>query len=751
MAYTDSQKVDYLFKKLGYGVAKTDVFANKGPTGEGNASPLLSPGDTIWVSSDQIATVAQLPTSNSSVVTVYRDSLTTSVQCINAGAATTNATWYTGLTNWIPTSYGSGYQIKLYAGPSGSATPQNFTSLPPAGVNNDSWFFDYQSGIVNFGDTNVPAAVSGNVVYVVGARYTGPVGLTNSGPLISGTINTANVSVYSNSTVTSTNATYYPQLQDKASGNAAIYTASTLSFNPSSGNLTASNVAATQINGSLLGAVLTPAQTLITTVGNLTNLTVGGNITTVGNINTLGNVTTTTGVFWPNGNPYGSGTTYSNANVTSLLIGLTSNISTTANIYAGNVITTQANLTTIIATGNVTAGALVGTHYGNVNTTWVLGGNGNVNIQPGGLSVTNFVSNTAVSLPVGTTLQRPANVAGYTRFNTDLGTLEYYNGNLWVSVTNAITDQTFVGDGATQTFNLTNVSTGTGILVSINGVLQNPNTYTVNTAGTQVTFAEAPLITDSVDIRYLATSLNASTYGNTQAIALLSNNVSNIGTTGNLYVGGNLTVVGNIVTLNYETINNTEYANSIVATGNLTVSGNSALTGNATAPTANISVNNNQIATTAYVHNMLPTGIILMWSGSSATIPYGWYLCDGTNGTPNLVNRFIVGATSTYAVGATGGSADAVVVSHNHTASSSVTDPGHSHTKSWSTPNDFNRGSLGPGIVWLPDDQSYGYQNVSTDSATTGISVSTSVGTTGSSATNANLPPYYALCYIMKS
>lgn len=524
MAYSELQKVDYLFKKLGYGVAKTDVFANKGPTGEGNASPLLTPGDTIWVSSNQIASSAQLPTSNSSVVTVYRDSLTTSVQCVNAGAATTNATWYTGLTNWIPTSYGSGYQIKLYAGPSGSSTPQNFINLPPAGVNNDSWFFDYQSGIVNFGDTNVPAAVSGNVVYVVGARYTGPVGLTNAGPLISGTINTSNVSVYSNSSITSTNSTYYLQLQDVASGNAATYTASTLSFNPSSGNLTTSNVSATQFNGSLIGAVLTPSQTLITTVGNLTNLTVGGNITTIGN------VTTTNGVFWPNGQAYGSGTTYANANVTALLTGLTSLVSTSGNLSAGNLITTQANLTTIVATGNIYASSLVGVQFGNVNTNYIIGGAANINIIPGTGNILNISSTTAMLVPSGTTVQRPTGVPGYIRYNQTTTIVEYYNGSAWIPVTTTVSDQSFSGDGITQVFTLTNVTNAAGILVSINGVVQNPNTYSVNGPGTQITFVEPPLTTDVVDIRYLSVavtnngtfSTDVSVSGNITLTGLLS-------------------------------------------------------------------------------------------------------------------------------------------------------------------------------------------------------------------------------------
>jgi hypothetical protein len=130
-------------------------------------------------------------------------------------------------------------------------------------------------------------------------------------------------------------------------------------------------------------------------------------------------------------------------------------------------------------------------------------------------------------------------------------------------------------------------------------------------------------------------------------------------------------------------------------------------------------------------------GMIMLWSGSSATIPSGWLLCDGSSSTPDLRNRFVVGATSTYAVGATGGSADAIVVSHTHTAT--VTDPGHAHTLPYSAAD-----TVGGGNAGIRDSGT-----VSTSTATTGITVANS--TTGSSGTNANLPPYYALCYIMKA
>jgi hypothetical protein len=135
----------------------------------------------------------------------------------------------------------------------------------------------------------------------------------------------------------------------------------------------------------------------------------------------------------------------------------------------------------------------------------------------------------------------------------------------------------------------------------------------------------------------------------------------------------------------------------------------------------------------------VPTGCILLWSGSTGSVPAGWLLCDGTNGTPNLRNSFIVGAGDTYAVNATGGTADAVVVAHTHAAT--VTDPGHTHTITASTGTIDISG--GGGSAGSPA------ASTSTASAVTGISVTNA--STGVSGTNANLPPYYALAYIIKT
>ena len=223
------------------------------------------------------------------------------------------------------------------------------------------------------------------------------------------------------------------------------------------------------------------------------------------------------------------------------------------------------------------------------------------------------------------------------------------------------------------------------------------------------------------------------------------------GSAGDFTVNGNFTVTGNQTD-----------------TGNLTVSGTFTANNAAsfavspTAPTPTAGDNTTKLATTAFVSNSLATivstvsGSILMWPTASA--PSGYLLCDGTAvsrttyatlfalfGTtfgsgdgsttfnvPNYTNRMPYGTT----VGATGGSADAVVVSHTH----SITDPGHNHTIPVSGPDVFAGGPYNYNAIW-------NNINSNTSTATTGISINTA----GTSGTNANLPPYLGINFIIKT
>ena len=135
--------------------------------------------------------------------------------------------------------------------------------------------------------------------------------------------------------------------------------------------------------------------------------------------------------------------------------------------------------------------------------------------------------------------------------------------------------------------------------------------------------------------------------------------------------------------------------------------------------------------------------------------PSIFYRRSINNGTPDLRNRFVIGAVSdhqesegsaiyaatniTGAASQTGGTKDAVVVAHNH----SITDPGHDHTQN------SNSGGIEYGSSWFRARQDTGYFTpaMNTASNTTGI---TGTNTTGESGLNKNLPPYYALAFIMR-
>ena len=188
-------------------------------------------------------------------------------------------------------------------------------------------------------------------------------------------------------------------------------------------------------------------------------------------------------------------------------------------------------------------------------------------------------------------------------------------------------------------------------------------------------------------------------------------------------------------------------------------------TGEPAAPTASAGTNTTQLATTAFANAaakaVAPTGEIKMWA--TATAPTGFLLCSGaavsrtiyadlfavisttfgsgdgstTFNLPNFKNRMPIGAGDLYSVAGTGGSKDAVVVSHTHTA----TDLGHTHTivRQWS--NESSGGSN----VWGINGTSTGSQT--TSSGTANITVDSA----GVSGTGANLPPYLSVYFIIKT
>lgn len=157
--------------------------------------------------------------------------------------------------------------------------------------------------------------------------------------------------------------------------------------------------------------------------------------------------------------------------------------------------------------------------------------------------------------------------------------------------------------------------------------------------------------------------------------------------------------------------------------------------------TGPISVAGTNSATAFAGYGIVPIGGIIMWSGSVASIPAGWKLCDGNNGTPNLTNRFVIAAGGGYAVGATGGAASVTLSSsqlpsHNHT----FRDYFFSESSNWDNVSyaDYYASHY-PGSGAHDSDNHYFFYF---DKYT---------GSTGGNAAVPTLPPYYALAFIMRT
>jgi microcystin-dependent protein len=350
-------------------------------------------------------------------------------------------------------------------------------------------------------------------------------------------------------------------------------------------------------------------------------------------------------------------------------------------------------------------------------------------------------------------------------YTTSLKIQEIGNGEqsgVWGTTTNTnwqLIEQAVAG---VQTITVSNANY---TLTNLNGVLDEARNMVLIVTGTNNTTYQviAPLVSKMYVVTNNTTGGNAITIGaSSGSVVTIPNGTTaqvycdgstgfysaQTGSAGNFTVNGNFTVTGNQTD-----------------TGNLTVGGTFIASNTATfavsptAPTPTTGDNTTKIATTAFVNSSIAvapfvlTGSLLMWPTTSA--PSGYLNCDGTAvsrttysalyavvGTtfgvgdgsttfnlPNYTNRMPYGTT----IGATGGSADAVVVSHTH----SITDPGHLHTQGAIRADSMNVGSG-------PFDR---MSSSSTASAVTGISINTA----GVSGTNANLPPYLGINFIIKT
>lgn len=179
MAISDIKKIDYLWKKVGYGVTRTDEVDRKSASNESIPSPSIIRGDTIWIESNQIP--SSIPLQSSLYVEVKSDYLANTVECTMDNTSTPLRTWKTELSNWIPIEFGPTYQVKVYVDDPGSLEPQtNGVRLFPDGISNDEWFFDYSSGVLHFIGDSLPSVLnSQKTIYISGARYIGKTGISN--------------------------------------------------------------------------------------------------------------------------------------------------------------------------------------------------------------------------------------------------------------------------------------------------------------------------------------------------------------------------------------------------------------------------------------------------------------------------------------------------------------------------------------------------------------------------------------------
>jgi hypothetical protein len=267
-------------------------------------------------------------------------------------------------------------------------------------------------------------------------------------------------------------------------------------------------------------------------LGNITNST-GSVIHVLGNI-TAGNVTAN--LYGPTIDAINANITAANAAIVTANTAVVSYVNTlnsamSANVIAANAAIVTANtavvsyvntLTNSLATGaNANTAAYLTTYTGNINASNFTGNlYGNIYtdiISPYKTTVTTFNSSTAIRLPIGGNVGRPSSpTAGQIRYNSDYNSVEFYNGSTWVNVITNIAGQNFYGNATIGAgpYTLNQSTTTNGVLVSINGTVQQP-VYAYNVTGNQITFTEIPLVTDQIDVRFLAASVTVDNIFNT--------------------------------------------------------------------------------------------------------------------------------------------------------------------------------------------------------------------------------------------
>jgi hypothetical protein len=707
MAISTAQYIDLLFKKLN-GVAKTATAAQKSSSNESIASPPLLRGDIVWMQSDQIPSSAQV------VAGITQGYLTTSrIECVPDTTVPTIGgiypTWLTNLTDWIPQEFGSSWPVKIYVDTAGAANPAvTGTQIFSPGIGGvGEFFFDTQAGLLNFIGETIPSTLTaGKSIFVIGYRYVGLLGVTN---LPDGT-SIGNLQITGN-TIVSLNTNGDIVLDPNGTGQVVISTNLSVSSNVVAGNISTvgiANIATLEVTGNATvvgniagsyflgnGAFLTGIDATSIQNGNSNvRVTANGNVTVgvAGTSNVVvfantglyvngvssvsGNITAngvlTDNYYYANGapvdfeQPAGSNTwiQYNDNNSFgasgALVFDSASNIFTVGGNIVGNIVSTNV----VTSTGQLTISSAV---------------NGNILLDPDGTGIFKIVGTNGFVVPVGNTTQRPdyptyATVdTGTLRLNSTLNQLEIWNGAIWSIVgsdsgNTSVIDQQITPDGSSTAYVLTQDATAASIIVSLNGVVQIPNSgYTVT--GNSLTFIEPPLTTDIVDIRFLAGVTAPSVLYNSTAnssvqvtdtpdIVMTVNNTvkARVNAVG-LSVTGNITGSGNVAGT-YFIGNGSQLA---YVAGQVT--GSWSLTTGTNTVSITVPANGSY---TMWVNGNIPNGIVV-WNATvtvtNTNVPvigsqYAWYYTAGNALVLTSIPAQIIGtagviSTASPAVGTT--------------------------------------------------------------------------------------------------
>lgn len=483
--------------------------------------------------------------------------------------------------------------------------------------------------------------------------------------------------------------------------------------------------------------------------------------------------------------------------------GKLTNNSNQLSIYSGNTESLRLNGTAVSALGTLAV-------TGNTTLSGTLAITGNTTIATANLTLNsgNIVVGGTVSSTGGFTGALTGNVTGTVSSiaNHDTDTLSEGSSNLYHTTARA--------RGAISATGSLSYNSTSGVMSFTQG---NTDTITEGSSNLYHTTARAR--------GAISATGNISYNSSTGVISLATNQDV---TFDDVIVGGNLTVNGTTTTVNSNTVNigdniitlnsdetgtpsqdagitierGTSTNKSLVwtestdkwgvgsetfvagtfegnLTGNITATSGTnslnAITVTGTSTLATVTVSGNLTDKDGVTGGVIPSGGIIMWSGQTSAIPTGWYLCDGNNGTPNLTNRFIMGAGTSNET-TTGGTnslalAETNIPSHTHAFSTTTGSNGsHTHTGTTNTTGAHTHTLNAGGTAYPQSSPNQGNQaGVANASATTSSagahshtlnvdsagshthSVSGTTGSTGSTTAFDNRPAYMALAYIMKA